>query len=91
MNYIFIILAFVISVCIALFVIPRILLISLRKRLFDIPDKRKIHTCAIPRLGEFLFSNDIIFLLFGIGIPYYNRILYFRFTCNLFFIGMFVF
>ena len=25
-------------------------------------------------LGEFLFSNDIIFLLFGIGIPYYNRI-----------------
>ena len=41
--------------------------------------------------GSFFFSNDIIFLLFGIGIPYYNRILYFRFTCNLFFIGMFVF
>ena len=61
MNYIFIILAFVISVCIALFVIPRILLISLRKRLFDIPDKRKIHTCAIPRLGGVSFFPTILF------------------------------
>ena len=61
MNYIFIILAFVISVCIALFDIPRILLISLRKRLFDIPDKRKIHTCAIPRLGGVSFFPTILF------------------------------
>ena len=61
MNYIFIILAFVISVCIALFVIPRILLISLRKRLFDIPDERKIHKRAIPRLGGVSFFPTILF------------------------------
>lgn len=54
MNYIFIILAFVISVFIARLIIPRILMISLRKKLFDIPDERKIHKRAIPRLGASL-------------------------------------
>ena len=42
MDYIFIVLAFVISVFVARLIIPRILIISLRKKLFDIPDARKI-------------------------------------------------
>ena len=32
-------------------VIPQILLIAFRRRLFDEPDERKIHQCVVPRLG----------------------------------------
>ena len=39
MNVVFIIISFVISVYIAKLIIPRILLISFRKKLFDIPDE----------------------------------------------------
>ena len=42
-------------------IIPRILLISIRKRLFDVPDERKIHTQAIPRLGGVSFFPTILF------------------------------
>ena len=36
-------------------IIPRILLISLRKRLFDVPDERKVHKRPVPRLGGVTF------------------------------------
>ena len=42
-------------------IIPRILLISIRKRLFDVPDERKIHSQAIPRLGGVSFFPTILF------------------------------
>ena len=61
MDYIFIGLAFVISVFVARLIIPRILIISLRKKLFDIPDARKIHKRAIPRLGGVSFFPTILF------------------------------
>ena len=61
MDYIFIVLAFVISVFVARLIIPRILIISLRKKLFDIPDARKIHKRAIPRLGGVSFFPTILF------------------------------
>ena len=61
MNYLFIIFAFAISAFIARFIIPRILMISLRKKLFDIPDDRKIHKRAIPRLGGVSFFPTILF------------------------------
>lgn len=60
MIYIFIILAFIISACVAWLIIPRILLISLRKKLFDIPDERKVHKRAIPRLGGVSFFPTIL-------------------------------
>lgn len=60
MDIIFIIISFIISVCIARFIIPRILMISLRKKLFDIPDERKIHKHAIPRLGGVAFFPTIL-------------------------------
>lgn len=41
--------------------IPRILLISMRKKLFDVPDARKIHKKAIPRLGGVSFFPTILF------------------------------
>ena len=61
MNVIFIMIAFGISTYIAWLIIPRILLISFRKKLFDIPDERKVHKHAIPRLGGVSFFPTILF------------------------------
>lgn len=44
-------------------VIPQILLIAFRKKLFDEPDERKIHHLAIPRLGGIAFQPLIFFSL----------------------------
>lgn len=44
-------------------IIPSILIISLRKRLFDIPDERKVHKRPIPRLGGVTFFPVILFVL----------------------------
>lgn len=60
MNLIFIIISFVISVGVARFIIPRILMISLCKKLFDIPNERKVHKRAIPRLGGVSFFPTIL-------------------------------
>lgn len=61
MFILYLILAFVISVFIARMLIPRILLISMRKKLFDIPDSRKVHNKAIPRLGGVSFFPTVLF------------------------------
>lgn len=45
-------------------VIPQILLIAFRKKLFDIPDERKIHRSLVPRLGGIAFIPVIFFALF---------------------------
>lgn len=50
--------------------IPQILLISFRRRLFDEPDERKIHKGTVPRLGGMAFTPVICFsmsLLLGFG------------------------
>ena len=62
-NIIFIIVAFLIAAIMGQIIIPRILFISLRKRLFDIPDKRKVHTHPVPRLGGVTFYLTILFVL----------------------------
>ncbi|MDE6325517.1 MAG: undecaprenyl/decaprenyl-phosphate alpha-N-acetylglucosaminyl 1-phosphate transferase [Duncaniella sp.] len=41
--------------------IPQILLIAFRKKLFDVPDARKIHKGAVPRLGGIAFMPVIFF------------------------------
>ena len=43
LNILIIVAAFLIAVVLARIIIPRILIISLRKRLFDTPDARKVH------------------------------------------------
>lgn len=53
-------LALSISVLITGILIPRILLISYRKKLFDMPCERKIHQSAIPRLGGLAFMPAIV-------------------------------
>lgn len=49
------IIAVVVSAVVAGVFIPQILLIAFRKQLFDVPDERKIHTSAVPRLGGIAF------------------------------------
>ncbi len=61
--------AFLLCVFFAGIVIPQILLIAFRKQLFDLPDERKIHHCAVPRLGGIAFKPVVFFtiaLLLGI-------------------------
>lgn len=47
--------SFILAILIELAVIPRVLLISKMKRLYDIPDKRKSHKDLIPRLAGITF------------------------------------
>lgn len=58
--YIFIIAAFLISALMACVIIPRILLISHKHQLYDIPDERKIHDTPVPRLGGLSFFPVLV-------------------------------
>ena len=51
------------SIILAGVMIPQILLISFRKKLFDEPDERKIHKGAVPRLGGIAFMPVVFFTL----------------------------
>ena len=71
--------AFLLCVLCAGIVIPQILLIAFRKKLFDEPDARKIHTLAVPRLGGLAFMPVVLFsslLITGIDLYFgFNTLL----------------
>lgn len=48
--------AFVVSAVLTAFVIPKIILISYKKKLFDFADERKVHKGIVPRLGGVAFT-----------------------------------
>lgn len=60
MLYIALACCFFLSMLLGLIIIPRILLISHKKRLFDLPDQRKVHTSPVPRLGGLSFFPAIL-------------------------------
>ena len=63
--------SFVCSISITAFLIPKILLISFRKKLFDYADERKVHTGIVPRLGGVAFTPAIVIsigLLLGLNV-----------------------
>ena len=74
---------FLCSVFCAGILIPQILLIAFRKSLFDMPDERKIHHSAVPRLGGMAFAPVVLFsasLLLGVTLAmgdmaYLNQLL----------------
>lgn len=69
--------ALVLSIFFAGIAIPQILLIAFRRKLFDVPNERKIHTSAVPRLGGLAFMPVVFFVisfLLGIGIKYSPRV-----------------
>ncbi|MDY5999357.1 MAG: MraY family glycosyltransferase [Candidatus Limisoma sp.] len=53
--------AVLLSCLLAGILIPQILLISFRKKLFDVSDERKIHSSTVPRLGGIAFGPVILF------------------------------
>lgn len=74
MIKLFIVLAFFISCLIARIIIPKITVISKRKNLFDIPDGRKLHTDAIPRLGGVSFFPVVLFsMAFSVAVRYISN------------------
>lgn len=60
-----------VSIILAGIIIPQILLIAFRKKLFDVVDERKIHTGVVPRLGGIAFLPSLSFslcLMVGLGL-----------------------
>lgn len=61
LNFIVVFCGFFIAVALARIIIPRILIISLRKRLFDTPDARKVHKkTGIPAGWSVLFPGHLV-------------------------------
>lgn len=60
-NLLIIAAGFIVAILLGRIIIPNILIISLRKRLFDEPDARKVHKRPIPRLGGVTFFPVIVF------------------------------
>lgn len=70
-SIILIIIGVIISILLSSFIIPRIIVVAFRKRLFDIPDERKVHQGVVPRLGGLSFAPTILFTLsFTTGLRY---------------------
>ena len=57
--YIYVILTLLGALLMSWLVLPQILLVSHKKQLYDLPDKRKIHNGAVPRLGGVAFMPVI--------------------------------
>ena len=71
MNVLLVVFSFLISMILAMLVIPRILVIAAKHSLYDIPDKRKTHTGAVPRIGGVSFIPCILIsVMFVLGIFY---------------------
>ena len=65
-HVVLVIVGFLMATILGLLIIPRVLVISFRKRLFDMPDVRKVHSCPIPRLGGVTFFPVIILVMCSI-------------------------
>lgn len=65
------VIAFLGSIFLEMMILPRIIYIAKKKRLFDLPDARKKHCMPIPRLGGITFMPIILLVsLFSIFIRY---------------------
>ena len=64
----FMVVGFLMAVLLGQIIIPRILVISHRKRLFDQPDSRKVHHRPISRLGGVTFFPVILIVMCTVGL-----------------------
>lgn len=72
MDYLFLMSGFLLSLVLGMMIVPKILLISYKKRLFDMPDSRKVHEIPVPRLGGISFFPVILIVLcFILGVLLY--------------------
>ena len=71
--YWFLVISFVLSFILGWGLIPRVLVISHKHKLFDMPDDRKVHDMPIPRLGGLTFFPVIVITIsLLMGIRYLN-------------------
>ena len=61
MLQLFSLLALVLSAYLSFLVIPRLVFVSVKRRLFDVPNSRSSHTRAVPRLGGIIFLPCMMF------------------------------
>ena len=61
MLQLFSLLALVLSAYLSFLVIPRLVFVSVKRRLFDVPNSRSSHTRAVPRLGGLIFLPCMMF------------------------------
>lgn len=69
MSFLLLLISFSISAILTALILPKIMLISFKKKLFDTIDGRKVHQGIVPRLGGVAFTPAIIItnaLIFGI-------------------------
>ena len=59
-NYLYLLLSFATSMTLGLFLIPAIVSFCKKKRLYDIPNDRKVHKSIVPRLGGICFMPCMI-------------------------------
>ena len=72
----FLLFGFLFAVSLGMVIIPRILVISHKKRLYDVPDARKVHTMPVPRLGGLSFFPVILmsmFLVIGFRLYFWDE------------------
>ncbi len=65
--------ALAVSIVVEAMVLPRIIYIAKKKRLFDLPDYRKSHATPIPRLGGITFALVAVFV-FSASITLYDLV-----------------
>lgn len=72
-----IVVPFLLSALLGLLFIPRVLILSHRRRLFDMPDDRKMHDTPVPRLGGITFLPILLICVcltmgvwINLGFPY---------------------
>lgn len=71
MNYIFLLSGWFLALVLGGAIVPRILFISHKKRLYDMPEVRKLHNVPIPRLGGLSFFPVILIsVCFILGVRY---------------------
>lgn len=69
MSYLYTVITFITSIILALFVIPKVLIVAKCHSLYDVSNKRKTHKGNIPRIGGFSFVPCILIsmhLTFGL-------------------------
>ena len=73
MPYIlFIVVAFFVSALCGFFMIPQIMNFCKQKNLYDIPNARKVHKNAIPRLGGISFMPSMLLAFLIARVEFYS-------------------
>lgn len=61
MNVIFVLaVTFVLTLCIGIFLTPRVVAVAKELHLYDLPDSRKVHQIPIPRVGGVMFLPTVV-------------------------------